>query len=292
MQFLREAGIHPQLLPQPAVTSHAAQDSQPDKFQPTWNRVATPSLLEAPLLATQKQNRAPVQSLSQSEMLLSALCGDRSTAALPEEDERISPAQLWSTDEFMMQHFATQLVHEPLQPLAWEEHKSLCLDVTMAAQPAQQCPPELPQMLLCPRPDSRALAQSVLSSMKAPLPLPETARDDIAPGLTFHDLVAPGQVLCDEYPSLPLVHITDRSADSLAALQGPSGLAQTLQAKPLSLAAAELLLDWSLNDPAAPDPSKRIQQVRNTPLHTLNSSSYSHYLRSRRVDDAHTCETQ
>ncbi len=266
MQFLREAGIHPQLLPLPDKPSYAAQDSQLDELQPTWNRAPIPAPLEAPLLAMQKQHGHPVQSRSQTEALISALSGDCSPAVLLEDDEQISLAQLWSTDEFMKQHFAAQLMHGPLQPLPIEQCKALCLDSTYSAQPAQQGERELPQKLMCPRSDSRAITHSVLSSMKAPLPLPDTAGDDIAPGLTFHDLVAPGQVLCDDYPSLPLVHVKDRSADSLAALRGPTRLAQTLQAKPISLAAAELLLDWSLRDPAAPDPSKRIQQVTHTPF--------------------------
>ena len=276
MQFLREAGIHPQLLPLPGVPSHAVQDSQldkiqPDEFQPTWNRAPTPALLQVPLLATQKQHRAPVQSRSQTEMLLRALSGDCTAAALPEEDEQISLAQLWSTDEFMKQRFATQLMHEPPQPPSWEDHKILHPDKMTAAQPAQEYPSELPQLLMCPRPDSRAVIQSALSSMKAPLPLTDDARDDVAQGLTFHDLVAPGQVLSDEYPSLPLVHVKDRPADSLAAWCGPTRLAQTLQAKPVSLAAAELLLDWSLRDPAAPDPSKRIQQVGHSESSALHA---------------------
>lgn len=291
MQFLREAGLHPQLLPLPDLPSHAAPDSQPDELQPTWNRVPVPPLLEAPLLISRKQHGAPVQSRYQTEMLLRALSGDCSAAVLPEENEQISLAELWSTDEFIKQHFATQLMHEPLQPLPIHEHESSCLNRTVDAQPAQQGPCELPQVLMCPRPDSRAVIQSALSSMKAPLPLPESARDDIAPGLTFHDLVAPGQVLSDEYPSLPLVHVKDRPADSSAASRSPIRLAQTLQAKPISLAAAELLLDWSLRDPAAPDPSKRIQKVGYTPFQS--SGRYSnHNLRNGYIDGGQACGPQ
>ena len=263
MQFLRESGIHPQKLPLPDLTRHVVPDSHQDELQPPWDRAnGAVLLLEPPLSVPHKQQGRAAHGLPQTETLLHALSGSCSAAALPDEEEQTSLAQRWSADDLMKQSFATQLMHEPLQPLLGKEHKSLC----QVVQAAQLGPCELPQALTCPRPDGRAVHASVLGSMMQPLPLPEAAGEDVAWGLTFHDLVAPGQVLCGEYPGLPLVQVKDRSADSLqVALYGPASLAQTLRVKPISLAAAELLLDWSLKDPAAPDPSKRIQQVGHAP---------------------------
>ena len=244
-------------------------DSHLDELQSAWDSAsAADLLLEPPLLAAHKQQERAARGLFGIAMLQLALSGDCTAAALPEEEEQTSLAQLWNADGLMKHTFATQLMHEPLQPLPGEEHRSWCLDSPKAGQPAQQSPCELPQILTCPRPDGRAVREGVLSSTMQPLSLPEIAGGDIAPGLTFHDLVAPGQILCDEYPGLPLVHVKNRSADSLAALSGPAKLAQDLQARSVSLAAAELLLDWSMKDPAVPDPSKRIQRVRHAPYRT------------------------
>lgn len=263
MQFLREAGIHPELLPSLYLPWHAPPNSQLEGLQPVWQRAPAPGLLEVPLLAAWEQHGRKVQGPFGVGSLRSALCSDCSAATLPVEDEQTSLAQLCSPDAFMQHTFATRLKLQPLQALSEQEHGALPLNATVVEQSAQNVLHELPEMIICPRPDGRAVSRSMLSSLMAPLQLPGAARDDMTHGLTFHDLVGPGQVLCDKYPSLPLVQIMDSSAEGMAALHTPSKLAQGLQAKPVSLAAAELLLDWSLNDPAAPDPSKRIQQVSN-----------------------------
>ena len=265
MQFLREAGIRPKQLPLPDFPWHVPPSIQLKALQPIWQIAPTPGLLEPPLIAAREQHGSKVQGPSVTGPLLSVLSADCSAAALPEEDQQTSLAQIWSADVFTEQTFATMLEFQPLQALQEEEHATLPLNGTMAVQSAQQLLCELPKVLMCPRPGGRVVCQGMLSSMMAPLPVPEAARDDITLGLTFHDLVGPGQVLCEEYPSLSLVQVMDRSAEDMAALHTPTRLAQDLQAKPVSLAAAELLLDWSLIDPTAPDPSKRIQQVRHKP---------------------------
>ncbi len=237
------------------------QDSHLEDVQPTWSRRHTPVLLELPLLIAQNLQKNPVKSLINTDALLSLLAGSSHDLQFPKDNEHTSLAQLWDVDAFIHQTFVIKLPHQPLQPLSLEEHESSSVPDSIVAQPAHQDPYQLPQIVMSPRPGCREVLKNLLCSSMAALSLPEAAKNDIAHELTFYDMVAPGQVLCDQYPTLPLVQIEDRPYVSLAPC-APSKLAQSLQAKPFGLAASELPLDWSLKDPAAPDPSKRLLQVR------------------------------
>lgn len=236
-------------------------DSLLEDIQPTWSRRHTPVLLGPPLLIPQKLQGNPVNSLISTDTLLSLMAGSSHGLQLPEDNEHTSLAQLWDADAFIEQTFVTKLPHQPLQPLSLEQHEPSSLHDSIVAQPAHQGSYQLPQIIMSPRPGGREVMKCLHCSSVAALSLPEAAENDIAHELTFFDMVAPGQVLCDQYPTLPLVQIEDRPNVSLAPC-APSRLAQSLQAKPLGLAASELPLDWSLKDAAAPDPSKRLHQVR------------------------------
>jgi len=261
VQFMQKAGIRPQPIPLPEKSMLTVLDSHLEDIQPTWSRRHTPVLLGPPLLIAQKLQGNPVKSLINADTLLSLMGSISHGLQLPKDNERTSLAQLWDVDAFIEQTFVTKLPHQPLQALSLEQHEPSSVHDSIVAQPAHQGQYQLPQIVMSPRPGGREVMKSLLCSSMAALSLPEAAEKDIAHELTFYDMVAPGQVLCDQYPTLPLVQIEDRPNVSLAPC-APSRLAQSLQAKPLGLAATELPLDWSMKDPAAPDPSKRLHQVR------------------------------
>jgi hypothetical protein len=85
---------------------------------------------------------------------------------------------------------------------------------------------------------------------------------DLSGLLTFHDLIAPAQVLSDTFQALPLVVIEDDDAWQQGSLLPLNRIATSLQLKAKSLATTELLLDWSLTDPHAPDPSGCLDRAR------------------------------
>jgi hypothetical protein len=191
---------------------------------------------------------------------------------LPQEGEHSGPDQHTNADAIMMvmeQHKAMQLPTHPLQPLPLDQYGSLSLESSAAWQSTQGNDFQLPQILRRPAPGSVEVMQHRLASSATALNLPEVGDGDVAHGLTFDTLVAPGQVICYQTLTLPPVHIEDRSADSLAALHAPASIAQSIRVKPISMAAMQLLSDWSLKDPQAPDPSKRLQQVGRTSAHMI-----------------------
>lgn len=256
--------MHPEPLRLPESPWHAKPDSdnQLANEMCIWMAAFKPQPLEPPLLIAVRQDVA--EDTAQHEMLLGLPMRNIRPLAMPKEDEQPSLAQLWSADAIMEQHTAMQLPMQPLQPLPLEQHGSYSVENSAAWQLAQGNDHELPHILMRPTPGSAEVMQRMLASSATALSLPEAGDGDVAHGLTFDELVAPGQVLCNHSLTLPPVHIEDRSANSLAALHASVSIAQSIRAKPLSLAAMELLLDWSLKDPEAPDPSKRLQQVGRT----------------------------
>lgn len=253
--------MHPEPLPLPESPWHAKPDSDNQLANEIciWRAAFEPQPLEQPLLIAVRQGAA--KDTAQHEMLLGLPRRDIRPLTMPKEDEQPSLAQLWNADAITEQHTAMQLPMQPLQPLPLEQHGFYSVESSAAWQPAQRDDHELPQILMRPTPGSAEVMQRMLASSATALSLPEAGDTDVAHGLTFDELVAPGQVLCGHSLTLPPVHIEDGSADSLAALHAPVSIAKSLRAKPVSLAAMELLLDWSLKDPEAPDPSKLLQQV-------------------------------
>ena len=188
---------------------------------------------------------------------------------IPEDAALLSPrlTQLWDAEYITQQLFAVKLTQHAPQLSLLKHHEPCQLASSMAGTPAQQALQLLPQVIMVPRLSSRCIIEKLLSSsLSVALSLPES-KDlaAVAAGLSFHDVVAPGQVLCDTHPTLPLVLTEDKPGTTAPALHRPVHVAQSLQAKPLSLAATELLLDWSLKNPAAPDPTKRLKKVRYAP---------------------------
>lgn len=219
---------------------------------------------------SKKQQGSSGEDGLQPEMLGSLSVSDPDSLTLPPEEERPSLAKLWDTDAIMEQKFCTKLARQALQPLPLEQTRLIACSAGW--QPAQQMLHPLPRIIVQSRLMANGVAERMLCSSSAMFPalsLPETGSCDITLGLTFLDLVMPGQVLCDQYPTLPLVHIDSKPAISLPALHAPIRIAQGMQAKALGLAATELLLDWSLKEPAAPDPAKRLMSVscRPTQMH-------------------------
>ena len=276
-QFWRESGILPEELPVLNTYCRTNPDSQrPAKgakhssqtgLTGSWREKVGLPLLEVPIVVPRVQEQPHAAHSIVPEVLPRHQMSSSSLLPIPEE-AGVSPAQLWDADSITQQLFAVKLTQQAQQLSLPHQHETWQLELSMAASSAQQELHLLPQVVMTPRLSSRYVIEQLLSGSLSPAcSLPES--DDlavIAAGLSFHDVVAPGQVLCDSHPTLPLVLIEDKVNKTAPALHGPVRIAQSIQAKPLSLAAIEILLDWSLKNPAAPDPSKRLKKVRRASL--------------------------
>jgi hypothetical protein len=130
---------------------------------------------------------------------------------------------------------------------------SSTLDTACTALPLPLMPPQRSAAA-----ERRSMAADLLSSCPA-LAVPALPEPDLAAGRTFIELIAPGQVLRDAFMTLPLVFIEEQEEQ-----HGPEGGQDAMLAKrlkPRNLMPSQLLLDWSLADPGAPDPSGRILQA-------------------------------
>ncbi|BDA43161.1 probable protein SHORTAGE IN CHIASMATA 1 at N-terminal half [Coccomyxa sp. Obi] len=111
------------------------------------------------------------------------------------------------------------------------------------------------------------IGQALLGSLSAldiHDPHPET---DLSEGLTFHDMIAPGQVLSDTFQTLPLVILDDAAISGGASIVESSAvpvadMLKVLHLKARNLALSELVLHWSLTDASAPDPTMESSGAR------------------------------
>ena len=282
-QFWRESGIQPEELPVLDTYHHTNPDSQrpasgaKHSSQPglagSWRKDVGLPLLEVPIVVPRVQERPNAGHRVVPEVMPRHQMSSASLLPVPEQAVCSSLAQLWEADSIMQQLFAVKLTQQAQQLSLPHQHETWQLELSESAWSAQQGLHLLPQVIMTPRLSSRYVIEQLLScSLSSACSLPES--DDlavIAAGLSFHDVVAPGQVLCDSHPTLPLVLIEDKASITAPALHEPVRIAQSIQAKPLSLAAIEILLDWSLKNPAAPDPSKRLKKVRHASLAPTSS---------------------
>ena len=274
LQFWRESGLQPEELPVLSTYHRTNPDSQRPPngtkhgsqmgLAGSWRTNAGLPLLEVPLTVPRVQGQPNAGHSIVPEVLPRHQKSSVSLLPIPEEAVCSGLAQLWDADSITQQLFAVKLTQQAQQLSLPHQHETWQLELCMAAWSAQQGLHLLPQVMMTPRLSSRYIIEQLLSSsLSSACNLPES--DDmavIAAGLSFHDVVAPGQVLCDSHPTLPLVLIEDKAGTTAPMLHGPLRIAQSIQAKPLSLAAVEILLDWSLKNPAAPDPIKRLKKVR------------------------------
>ncbi len=106
------------------------------------------------------------------------------------------------------------------------------------------------------------IGRALLQSMPALVISHAPADADIANGITFHELIAPGQVLSDTFQTLPVVMLED-PGHARAEASAVTGMLKGLQLKSRNLAVSELLLDWSMTDASAPDPTSAGSRARN-----------------------------
>ena len=282
-QFWRESGNQPEELPVLNTYHRTNPDSQrPAKgakhssqtgLACSWRKNMGLPLLEVPIVVPRVQGQPNAGHSIVPEVLPMHQMSSAILLPIPEEAVCSSLAQLWDADSITQQLLTVQLTQQAQQLLLPHQHETWQLELSMAACSAQQGLHLLPQIIMTPRLGSRyVLKQLLSSSLSSKCSLPKSSGlAVIAAGLSFHDMVAPGQVLCDSHPTLPLVLIEDKANITAPALHGPLRIAQSIQAQPLSLAAIEILLDWSLKNPAAPDPSKRLKKVRYASLAPTSS---------------------
>lgn len=303
LQFWRGSGIEPEELPvlntyhrtdpEGQRPAKGAKHSSQTGLAGSWRRNVGLPLLEVPILVSRVQEQPNAGYSIVPEALPKHQMSSSTLLPIPEEAVGSSLAELWDADSITQQLLAVKLIQQAQQLSLPHQHETWQLELSMAAWSAQQGLFLLPKVIMTPRLSSRYVIEQLLSScLSSAYSLPKN--NDLAvitAGLSFHDVVAPGQVLCDSHPTLPLVLIEDKASMTATALHGPMRIAQSIQAKPLSLAAIEILLDWSLKNPAAPDPSKRLKKVRHASLAPTSSPQMracSSLCRPTRAPVAHT----
>lgn len=191
------------------------------------------------------------------------LDGPASACSAAELDNSSTPEI--STEDALLNLFAQRLQQPSLKLPAMQE------PAAAEPVPGTKCFHTLPLLDVPAVPPDHSsvtvrqdIARAVLHSIPAVVITDPCADADFTDGTSFHDLVAPGQVLSDTFQMLPLV-ILDDPADAAAETSAvPVGsMLKGLQLKGRNLAVSELLLDWSLTDASAPDPTLAGSRARS-----------------------------
>ena len=170
---------------------------------------------------------------------------------------------LCDPDAVLQRHFFGQHLEQPTQDVP---DPGQCAEVQLPASPvsAHEQWPLLEVPLTGPEPSgATAWARCALELLQRhpPLAVPALPEPDVAGGATFEDRVAPCLVLDDALMLLPLVRLEREPVAAQPDLASHARIVDALRLKPRSLAHLQLVLDWSLADPAAPDPSGRLSRA-------------------------------
>lgn len=182
----------------------------------------------------------------------------------PHADCTLAPP-VYNTDEIVQKLFAQPLVQPDIELLVMDKLPS----VRSASQfQDKDSRPLLAVPTVVPEHSSVTVRQDIAAALLQSLSAVSITGSDHAAdpsaGVTFHELIAPGQMLSDTFQTLPLVILEDagNAADARAETSAvpPASMLKGLHVKKRNLALSELVLDWSLTDASAPDTT--LQQSR------------------------------
>ena len=219
----------------------------------TWSD----SVLELPIFPADCDSSDCKQLVNMSNLLQAA--GYQDAAPSSEAPEPL----LCDTDAVLQRHFMQRL-EQPALDLPGRDQRAHAQLSTLQFSVEEQWPllevPLLAPQLDGPRVWARCTAELMQSC--SPLAFAALPEPDLAGGVTFEGLIAPCQVLSDALMMLPLVSIGQEPGSSKPDLAPHARIVHTLHLKPRNLEHLQLTLDWSLADPAAPDPSGRLSTAR------------------------------
>lgn len=258
-QIREDIGLDPRLLQMSEFAAEDSENREPDHKEVKGN--VRLHLLEVPMLHSLSYKgigRPPGSPSSRTELQVTLQPAIQQASRTPAVCDAAA----------ILNKLFAQPMHAsaPLESAAEELRQ-------MEAQPssAEQCTATLlPVSAVAPSHNSMTVRAHIAAEVVQPCqsaPFAESSAPDLSKGLTFHDLIAPAQVLLDSFQTLPLVLFEEdlpsaNACKHSSSLMPPGRIAGSLQLKQRSVASIELLLDWSLTDPAAPDPSGRIDRAR------------------------------
>ena len=265
MQIRQSIGLDPQYLPtsQSTVPTAVLED---DSSRPPVSADTVPgpsiwsdTILELPIFPADSDNPVGKHVVQLGDLQQACAAAYQETAPSSEAPVPV----LCDPDAVLQRHFG-QLLEQPT-PLIPEHSLSAEVQLPVPVSSAVEQWPLLEVPLMAAQPGGATVwarcAAELLQSYP-PLSIAALPEPDLAGGATFESLIAPCQVLDEAFMLLPLVSLDQEPAATEPHLAPHAHIVDALHLKPRNMAHLQLLLDWSLADPAAPDPTGRLSRAR------------------------------